>query len=99
MGLGNRSATLRSEAPYHSQPWYRAYMSALFESNAALIVPRITLAERLITARELELFNSRTASPELRALNHALLALRALAICRKAAVPRTRDESRRRPLV
>ena len=84
---------------YSSEPWYRAYMSALFEWNAALLVPRIMLAERLITARELELFNSRAASPELRALNHALLALRALARCRKAAAPRTRDESRPRPLV
>jgi hypothetical protein len=32
------------------------------------------LAERLIAARELELFNSRMLSPELRALNHASLA-------------------------
>jgi hypothetical protein len=49
-------------------------MSALFESNPALIGIRIALAERLIAARELELFNSRMLSPELRALNHASLA-------------------------
>ena len=72
-------------------------MSALFESNPALIEIRIALAERLIAARELELFNSRMLSPELRALNHASLALRALAGCRKATVPRTQDESRPRP--
>jgi hypothetical protein len=74
VGLENRSATLRREALYHSEPWYRAYMSALFESNPALIGIRIALAERLIAARELELFNSRMLSPELRALNHASLA-------------------------
>jgi len=72
-------------------------MSALFESKAALIEVRIALAERLITARERELFNSRMATPELRALNHALLALRALAFCRKADAPRTHDESLSRP--
>lgn len=72
-------------------------MSALFESNAALLAPRIVLVERLIAARELELFNARMASPELRALNHALLALRALALCRKATLPGAQDESRPRP--
>jgi hypothetical protein len=55
------------------------------------------LAERLIAARELELFNSRMLSPELRALNRALLALRALALCRKATAG-AHDESRPRPL-
>jgi hypothetical protein len=83
VGLENRSATLKREALHRSEPWYRAYMSALFESNPALIGVRIVLAERLIAARELELFNSRMLSPELRALNHASLALRALAFCRK----------------
>jgi hypothetical protein len=66
VGLETRSATVRGEALYHSQPWYRAYMSALFESNTALIAVRIVLAQRLIAARELELFNLRMASPELR---------------------------------
>ena len=83
MGLENGSAPLRREALYRSEPWYRTYMSALFESNPALIEMRIVLAERLIAAREVELFNSRMLSPELRALNHASLALRALAFCRK----------------
>ena len=55
------------------------------------------LAERLISARELELFNSRMASAELRALNRALLALQALALCRKATAG-AQDESRPRPL-
>ena len=54
VGLETRSATMRREALYHSEPWYRAYMAALFESNAALIAPRIGLAERLIAARERE---------------------------------------------
>ena len=91
MGLENRSATLRLEVLYRSEPWYRAYMSALFESNPALIGVRIALAERLIAARELELFNLRIASPELRALNRALLGLRALAGCRKATAPTLQD--------
>jgi len=97
VGLENRPATARREAQYHSEPWYRAYMSALFESKAALIEVRIALAERLITARERELFNSRMATPELHALNHALLALRALAFCRKADAPKTHDGSWPRP--
>ena len=94
MGLENRSAPVRREALYDSKAWYRAYMSALFESNLALIDMRVALAERLIAARELELFNSRMMSPELRALNRALLALRALALCRKAAAPTSQNESR-----
>lgn len=53
------------------------------------------LAERLIAVRELELFNSRMASPEVRALNRALLALRALALCRSATTGQ--DGSRPRP--
>ena len=79
---------------YHSEPWYRAYMSALFESNPALIEVRVALAQRLIVLRELELFNSRMLSPELRALNRALLALRALALCRKATAPSGENASR-----
>jgi len=93
VGLENGSAPLRREALYRSEPWYRTYMSALFESNPALIEMRIVLAERLIAAREVELFNSRMLSPELRALNHASLALRALAVCRKGTARRTQDES------
>jgi hypothetical protein len=72
-------------------------MSALFESNPALIEVRVALAQRLIVLRELELFNSRMLSPELRALNHASLALRALAVCRKGSAPGTQDESWPRP--
>jgi hypothetical protein len=83
MGLNSESRSIRPEALYRSEPWYRAYMSALFESNPSLMMTRIVLAERLITYREQELFNSRMAFPELRALNNALLALRALAVCRK----------------
>lgn len=82
MGLEIDLQTLRREPLYHSEPWYRAYMSALFESNPVLIAIRVALAERLIAARELELFNASMTSPELRALNHASLALRALAVCR-----------------
>jgi hypothetical protein len=72
-------------------------MSALFESNPALIEMRVALAERLIAARELEPFNSHMLSPELRALNRASLALRALAVCRRGSAPRIQDESWPRP--
>lgn len=78
MGLNNRIATTRREALFHSEPWYRAYMSALFETDTALIGPRIALAERLIAVRQLERFNAGIATTELRALNHAFLALQAL---------------------
>ncbi len=72
-------------------------MSALFESNPALIQLRVALAERLIAARELELFNARMMPTELRALNHASLALRALAVCRKGTAPGPQDASRSNP--
>lgn len=83
MGLNLPAYSMRPEISFRSEPWYGAYMSALFENDAALAAQRIALAERLIDARERELFHLRTGGPELRALNGALLALRALAICRK----------------
>lgn len=83
MGLNPPAYSMRPEISFRSEPWYSAYMSALFENDAASAAQRIALAERLIDARERELFQLRTAGPELRALNSALLALRALAICRK----------------
>ena len=57
MGLAVRS--LRPETQYRSEPWYGAYMSALFESDPALIASRIRLAEQFILSRERELYNSR----------------------------------------
>jgi hypothetical protein len=57
-------------------------MAALFEADVARIAQQIRVAEHLIVSREVELFASRDDS-ERHALNNALLALRALAICRK----------------
>lgn len=67
---------------YRSQAWYGAYISALFEADAARIAHQIRVAEHLIVSREVEVFASRDDS-ERRALNNALLALRALAMCRR----------------
>lgn len=83
MGLESRSQALGQEPPYPAEPWYRAYMSVLFEGDPALIVPRIRQAEQLINSRARELCNSRKEFSELRALDNAHSALRALLICRK----------------
>lgn len=66
---------------YRSQPWYAAYMDALFETDRMRIGERIKRAERLIVLRERELFSSRAGIPEQRALGNALHALRALRNC------------------
>lgn len=87
MGLTTHSGLTAPQVPYGSEPWYGAYMSALFESNSAMIRDRIRLAERLIASRERDLFHSRGDGAELRALNSALLALRALAGCNKLVSP------------
>lgn len=82
MGLEAHSQDARPEMAYRSQAWYGAYMAALFEADVARIAQQIRVAEHLIVSREVELFASRDDS-ERHALNNALLALRALAICRK----------------
>ncbi len=66
---------------YRLQPWYVAYMDALFETDRTRIGERIKRAERLIVFRERELFSSRAGLPEQRALANALHALRALRNC------------------
>jgi hypothetical protein len=66
---------------YQSQPWYDAYMAALFEPDR--IGERINYTEQLILSRQRELFTSRVDSIEQRALNKALRALRALKMCVK----------------
>ena len=70
-----------SSSSYRLQPWYVAYMDALFEADRTRIGERIKRAERLIVFRERELFNSRTGHAEQRALGNALHALRALRSC------------------
>jgi len=66
---------------HRSQPWYLAYMDALFESDRTLVGQRIKQAERMIVLRERELIASQLGSPEQRALANALHALRALRSC------------------
>jgi len=69
---------------HRAQPWYGAYMAALFESDRAQIEDRIRVAEQLIHRRESELFPSFNALGERRALNNALHALQALDGCLKS---------------
>ena len=92
MGL---DATFRSEpqpdpkgAPpstqYRSQPWYDAYMAALFEADRGQIEERIRTAEQLILARERQLLAARVEPAEQDALNNGLHSLRALHMCLKS---------------
>lgn len=78
-------------ALWRSQPWYQAYMAALFESDRGQIEDRIRTAKQLILARERELLAARAELPEQRALNNALHALHALHAClfskKLAAIP------------
>jgi len=66
---------------YRSQPWYEAYMTALFESNDHQAVEKLKLAEKLMIDREREIYNQAAALAERSALDKALEALRALRLC------------------
>ena len=90
MGLNTESEPSRPpiasgamEALYKSQPWYEAYMAALFESDREQIRESIRLAELLIFNRERELFPCALDPKEKNALNSARHALRALHGCLK----------------
>ena len=92
MGLNAEREPLRPEAyirsgvvesGYKSQPWYEAYMAALFESDREQIRESIRRAEVLILNRERELFTCVLDPKEQHALNNALHALRALHGCLK----------------
>lgn len=69
------------EAVYKNQPWYEAYMAALFESDRGQIGESIRRAEVLIVNRARELFACAFDPKEQRALDNALHALRALQGC------------------
>jgi hypothetical protein len=71
-------------ALYRSQPWYDAYMAALFESDRMRLEEKIRKAEQLILFRERELLGERDDLSEHRALNTALHALHALHSCMKS---------------
>lgn len=72
-----------AETTCRRQPWYEAYMAALFETNQKQIAKHIRNAEQLILDRERELLAERNDLTEQRALNNALQALHALASCMK----------------
>jgi len=67
--------------PYRRQPWYAAYMDALFEPERSQIPPKIRHAVKSILARERELLAEPAEFAERRALNNARHALRALSSC------------------
>jgi hypothetical protein len=69
------------DIPYRRQPWYRAYMAALFEADRKQLRERINDAEQLMAARQRELLSQSDDFSEQRALNNALHALRALWSC------------------
>ena len=70
-----------TEVPYRREPWYAAYMAALFEADRTQLRTRINHAEQLMLARERELLSESNDFTEQRALNNALHALRALWSC------------------
>ncbi len=70
-----------NEIPHRRQPWYAAYMAALFESERMQLRERIRCAEQLMLARERELSSQSSDSTEQRALENGLHALRTLWSC------------------
>jgi hypothetical protein len=91
MSLNHASAqftTVQSKPPsadisHRRQPWYAAYMAALFESDPKQILDRISYAEKLMLARERELLSQSGDLTEQQALVNALHALRELCSCLK----------------
>ena len=75
-----QSEARQTELSHRQQPWYAAYMAALFEPSRDQMSARVRQAEQLIFARERELLGQQPGDEE-RALNNALHALRALASC------------------
>ena len=87
-GTGFHSHRTSEDAPVSSplhrmQPWYAAYMAALFEPDRTKIAERIREAENSIVDRSRALRNGRPDLTEQRALDNALHALHALASCIK----------------
>jgi len=80
-GTTSQAKPQPAEIPYRRQPWYAAYMAALFEADRKQIRQRINCAEQLMVARERELLSQPSDFSEQRALNNALHALRALWSC------------------
>ena len=66
---------------HRNQPWYDAYMAALFEPNIHQALEKLRSAEKLMLEREREIHDDNSAFAERRALDKALEALRALRLC------------------
>lgn len=66
---------------YRSQPWYDAYMAALFEPDNHQTIEKLRSAERLMINREREIHNDTAAVAERGAIDKAFDALRALRLC------------------
>lgn len=84
MGLSQQSAHSAAHAAvleHRTQPWYAAYMEALFEYDRARIDGRIHEAEALIRRRHRELIPGETERAERSALLDAMHALAALDSC------------------
>ena len=80
-GSSSQAKPESAEIPYRRQPWYAAYMAALFEADRKQIRERINYAEQLLVARERELMSQANDFSEQRALTNALHGLRALWSC------------------
>lgn len=74
---------LNPDLAYRMEPWYEAYMSALFESERSLIAEKVRRAERLMVGRQRMLLAQSPSVPERKALDKAFHALRALELCLK----------------
>lgn len=85
MGLGSyferEQKNAPPAAPHRLEPWYDAYMDALFEYDPTRINPRIEAAEELIRRRQRELLPGPSNALERRAMKEALHALQALHFC------------------
>jgi len=79
--VSNQTHPAPSDIAYRQQPWYAAYMNALFEADRKQMANRIHRARQLMFDRERELFVQPAESREQRALNNALHALQALSSC------------------
>ena len=66
------------EVSHRSQPWYEAYMAALFESDNERMAERISHARNLLIARERAIVGQPVLPAERVALSRAFHALGAL---------------------
>jgi hypothetical protein len=81
VGLGAYLSTETAAVPelvHRREPWYQAYMEALFEHDPDRMPGGIRAAEELISRRQREIFVGPSTSLERRALKEALHALAAL---------------------